>query len=286
MANRLAFTPLIIIACSGCLLSFPAFADGHGPAFGLATPTLAEGGWSSDTVAMSLATSQGTAFMYREMLGYGITPDLQANLSFPLTQGHTLGLPPRTRLGSMMGAFQDIEGSLFWRFQRVEPAIGERYESTLLFGLSDGQNSRRDGITVGQGMNLGAVTGYVSRSVYWWWGGGVQHYFPHNDARLGDLYYVTAVWGWRPPYFRHPYASADWRLFIEALGEVAGRNEISGQLVQNSGSRKILLGPSVLGLYGTWGIEAGVLFPVIQSVNGIQPKEDYRAKVDFTYWFN
>jgi len=277
---------LTIAAYGGLLLSTSAFADTHGPAFGLATPTLAEGQWSSDTVTMTLETSQGTALMYREMLGYGITPDLQVDMSFPLTQGHTLSQPPRTRVGSMMGAFQDIEGSLFWRFHRVEPAIGERYESTLLFDLSDGQNAQRNGIAVGQGVNLGAMTGYVSRSIYWWWGGGAQHYFPHANGQLGDLYYVTAVWGWRPPYFRHPYASADWRLFIESLAEVAARNEIGGQAVSNSGSRKILIGPSVLGLYGAWGIEAGVLFPVIQSVNGMQPREHYRAKLDFTYWFN
>ncbi|MGH9520712.1 MAG: hypothetical protein ACRD2D_13725, partial [Terriglobales bacterium] len=246
--NRFAW--FLAPVCIALLFSSAAHADSHGPAFGLATPTLAEGGWSSDTVAMSLETSQGTALMYREMLGYGITPDLQANLSFPLAQGNTLSLPPRTRFGSMMGAFQDIEGSLFWRFHRVAPTIGERYESTLLFGVSDGQNSERDGITVGQGVNLGAVTGYASRSVYWWLGGGLQHYFPYDNGRLGDLYYVTAVWGWRPEYFRHPYPSADWRLFIESLGEVAKRNEIAGQPVLNSGSQKILVGLSVLGLYG------------------------------------
>lgn len=269
----------------GLLLSLPAFADSHGPAFGLATPTLAEGGWSSDTVAMSLQTNQGTALMYREMLGYGITEDLQANLSFPLATGNTLSMPPRTRVGSMMGAYKDIEGSLFWRFHRVEPAIGERYESTLLFGVSDGQGSRRDGLTVGQGISFGAVTGYASRSIYWWLGGGVQHYFPQTHAQIGDLYYISAVWGWRPPYFRHDYPAADWRLFIETLGEWATRNEQSGRPVIDSGGRKLLVGPSVLGLYGAWGIEAGVLFPVIQSLNGTQPREHYRAKLDFTFWF-
>ncbi|HKT31039.1 MAG TPA: hypothetical protein VJS89_00945 [Gammaproteobacteria bacterium] len=284
--NRRTLIWILAIGCLGFLTSPQALADAHGPAFGLATPTLAEGEWSSDTVFMSLETSQGTALMYREMLGYGITPDVQADVSFPLTHGNTLSQPPRTRVGSMMGTFQDIEGSLFWRFHRVEPAVGERYESTLLFGISDGQNAQRDGITVGQGVNLAAVTGYVSRSIYLWGGGGVQHYFPHNDGRLGDLYYLTAVWGWRPAYFRHPYASSDWRLFIEALGEVAERNQINGRAVSNSGGRKILIGPSVLGLYGAWGIEAGVLFPVVQSLNGNQPREDYRAKLDFTYWFN
>jgi len=53
----------------------------------------------------------------------------------------------------------------------------------------------------------------------------------------------------------------------------------------DSGSRKLLAGPSVLGLFGAWGVEAGALFPVVESVDGAQPKEHYRAKLIFTYWF-
>lgn len=268
------------------LVAAAANADSHGPAFGLATPTLGEGEWSSDTSVMSLGTAEGTALMYREMLGYGITQDLQATFSFPLASGNTLMQAPRTRVGSMMGAFQDIEGGVLWRFYRVAPAIGERYESTLVVSASDGQNALRDGLRMGQGVNLAVITGYASRSTYWWLGGGVQHYFPHAGGQLGDLYYLSAVWGWRPPQFRHDYPKPDWRLFIESLGEVSARNEIGGQPVQNSGGRKLLLGPSVLGLYGAWGVEAGVLFPVVQSLNGSQPREHYRAKLVFTYWFN
>lgn len=277
-------TTFVVIGL-GLLPTLNARADAHGPAFGLATPTLAENQWSSDTVAMTLATGTGNAVMYREMLGYGVTPDLQVNLSFPLSDNSMPAMTPRTRFGSMMGAYQDIEGSVLWRFQRNAPAVGERYESTAFLGLTNGHNATRSGAIVGQGIHLAAVTGYASRSVYWWLGGGAQHYFPHEGDQLGDLYYVSAVWGWRPAYFRHGYASSDWRLFVEALGEWAAHDTQTGQSVVNSGGHKVLLGPSVLGLYGAWGIEAGVLFPVTQSLNGAQPKEHYRAKLDFTYWF-
>jgi hypothetical protein len=47
----------------------------------------------------------------------------------------------------------------------------------------------------------------------------------------------------------------------------------------------VLLGPSMLGLFGTWGIEGGVLFPIEQSLNGNHDEEDYRAKLVVTYWF-
>lgn len=287
MINQLFHTTFTAVAAIslGLLPAVNALADAHGPAFGLATPTLAENQWSSDTVAMESETGAGDAVMYREMLGHGITPDLQLNFSFPLANNSMAALTPRTRFGSMMAAYQDIEGSVMWRFRRMAPAVGERYESTAFLGISDGQDATRSGVIVGQGIHLAAVTGYASRSVYWWLGGGAQHYFPHAGEQLGDLYYISAVWGWRPPHFRHSYASSDWRLFIEALGEWAAHNEQAGQSVVNSGGRKLMMGPSVLGLYGAWGVEAGMLFPVAQSLNGLQPKEHYRAKLDFTYWF-
>src|SRR6185503_656571 len=142
-----------------------------------------------------------------------------------------------------------------------------------------------EGLPGGQGISAAAVTGYASRTTYWWVGGGLQHYFTNRDTKLGDLYYVSAVWGWRPPYFQHDYPASDWRLFVEALGESTGHNEVGGVSLPDSGGRKLLAGPSILGLFGAWGVEAGVLFPVSQSLNGVQSKEHYRAKAVFTYWF-
>lgn len=275
---------LTVMASLLCSMS-AAWADGHGPAFALATPTLGEGQWSSDTALMDLKSSMGTALMYRELVGYGITPDLQANLSVPLAQGAMPTYMPRSTEG-MMGTDKDIEASLLWRFQRNAPAVGERYESSLFAGAWDSGNAQLEGLPAGQGITLGAVTGHASRTTYWWLGGGAQHYFPKGGDQLGDLYYVTAVWGWRPEYFQHrDYPASDWRMFVESVCEFAQRNQVNGGSVAASGGRKVFLGPSVLGLFGAWGVEMGVLFPVSQSLNGPQPKEDYRAKLVFTYWF-
>jgi len=270
----------------GLLLSLTAVearADGHGPAFALATPTLGEGQWSSDTAAMSMDTGMGTALMYREMVGYGIGPDLTATLSFPLAQGNMPAGMTRSMQG-MMGTDKDIEGSLLWRFQRNAPAVGERYESSLLVSAWDSQDAMLDGMAAGQGVSAAAVTGHASRTTYWWVGGGLQHYFPKSGGRLGDLYYLTAVWGWRLDYFRR-VSGGDWRLFVEAVGEDAQRDEVDGITLANTGGRRLLAGPSVLGLFGAWGVEAGVLLPVTESVDGTQAKEHYRAKLIFTYWF-
>ena len=276
--QKLCLALVLLLAASS------AWADGHGPAFALATPTLGEGQWSSDTAAMSDKSGTGSAIAYRELVGYGIGPDLQANLSVPLAQGNMPDDMSRSSEG-MMGSGKDIEGSILWRFQRRAPQVGERYESSLLVSAWDSQDALVEGIPAGQGISIAAVTGHASRTTYWWLGGGVQHYLPKDNAQLGELYYLSAVWGWRPPYFQRDYPAADWRMFVEAVGEASRHNEFDGAELANSGGRRLFAGPSVLGLFGAWGVEVGVMWPVSQSLNGNQAKDDYRAKAVFTYWF-
>lgn len=283
---------MLTLAVAAAAFSMPtcfpsaARADGHGPVFGLATPTLGQGQWSSDTALMQIETGQGSRYMARQMLGYGISEDLQANVSVPLGRwGDERARVPRSRLGAMMGSFGDVEASLFWRFHRVAPAIGTRYESTLIFGASLPTEERRSGVNVGPAVNLGLVTGYASRTWYWWLGGGVQRYFEDDRDRLGDLGYVSAVIGYRPQHFRRDYPKPDWRFFVEALGERARRDRIAGLKNPDSGGEKLLVGPSVLGLYGKWGVSGGLLFPVHEDTYGNQTDEKYRTKLIVTYWF-
>lgn len=266
-------------------MPFSAQAEGHGPLFGLATPTLARGQWSSDTTATRLETERESMDVFREMLGYGLTEDLQASLTFPLAQRNENMMSSRTRTGSMMGAASDVEASLLWRFHRTAPDVGMRRESTLFLAVSEPGDGERRGVNVGNGINLAAVTGFASRVTYWWLGAGVQHYLENGNEQLGDVYYASAVFGWRPPLFRQDYPKPDWRVFIEGLAEHTERDRVGGRPVSASGGQTVLVGPSVLGLYGRWGIEAGALWPISQSLNGNHPEERYRAKLVFTYWF-
>lgn len=278
--------PLMAISLTllaGAGVAGPAHGEGHGPAFGLATPTLARGQWSSDTAVIRIDTETSDAVALREMLGYGITEDLQALLTFPLERSDEAMLAP-TRGGGMMGAMDEIEASLLWRFHRNATGIGTRRESALLVGISEPVDDTRGNMQLGNGIHVAAVTGFVSRTTYWWAGGGTRYYLKEQGDRPGTLYYLSGVFGWRPPLFQHDYPKPDWRIFLEGVAERTERHRVNGQSMPNSGGEKILLGPSVLGLYGRWGIEAGMLWPVAQSQNGSQPKERYRAKLVFTYW--
>lgn len=261
--------------------------EGHGPAFGLAPPTLGTGQWSTDTMAMGFSTEEDAQIQLREMVGYGIEEDLQAIVGFPLSPTiDELEAPPNTRSGSMMfGSGTEVEGSLLWRFHRVAPGGGSRFESTLQLGGTLPTDSTRANLKLGPSVGSAVVSGYASRTIYSWAGVGYRYHFERDNDRLGALPFATVVFGWRPPMFQKDYPYPDWRLFVESTAEFPQSNEINGRSDPNSGGEKFLVGPSVLGLYGQWGIEAGVLFPIHQDLDGNRPKETFRAKVVFTYWF-
>ena len=61
-----------------------AFASGHGPLFGLATPTNSQGEWSFDEGIFGRNTPFGTQASVRELIAYGFTPHLTVSLTLPV----------------------------------------------------------------------------------------------------------------------------------------------------------------------------------------------------------
>ncbi len=285
-----ALTPILLCLLASTLLGSsllgrPARAQGgHGPVFGLATPTLPEGAWNGDATLMSVGRGGERAFMARQTLRYGLTADVQLNLSVPETLAR-LPSPPHTRIGTMMGGMGDLEALALWRFHKRYPGVGRRVESTLLVSALVPVVAERGGIAVGPGANGAVVTGYASRSLYGWIGAGVQGYLARDGDRLSPLAYASAVVGYRPPFFQGDYPKPDVRFFVEAVAESAGRDRVAGVPVAVSGGERVFVGPTVLGLYRAWGLGAGVLFPVVQRLNGPQPREAARLAVNLSYWF-
>lgn len=260
-----------------------AFAEGHGPVFALATPTLGSGGWSSDTVAMHASTSRGSPSALGQMFGYGVHEDLQVNFKFPLYSDAGDSPVPNMRNG-MMGAAGDVEASLMWRFHRRAPGVGTRRESTLHLGVAAPTADRR-GLRPGPSANAAVATGYASRGTYWWLAAGGQFFRGRGDDRLGNLYYATAAFGYRPLRFRSDAALLDLRWFVEAVAEFPQRDRLEGQRASDTGGRRLLAGPSFLALSGPWGLSGGMLFPVYEDLRDAEPDGRYRAKLVVTYWF-
>ena len=274
---------------AACLLAAPvaAAAQGHGPVFGLSTPTLAAGGWSLDVTTMGRVTDGGDLVMLRPMLSYGATEDLQVSVSFPMPLYRREGLRPVHAM-SRMPATPDVELMLGWRFHRQGTAVGTRLESTAYLGFDYPTDAARSGLPTTPGLTAAAVTGYASRTVYLWGGGLYRRYLTPTGptaSHPGDLVMYSMVLGYRPAFFREDYPRPDWRLFLEAVGEWSAADEAAGTDVPNSGGHQIFVGPTVLGLYGGWGLAAGPVFPVYHRLNGTQPRERLRWVCNAVVWF-
>jgi hypothetical protein len=143
-------------------MSGTALGSGHGPVYGLATPTLGKGGWSLDVAAMyrlagDVSDANAHAAMLRPMLSYGLTEDVQLSLSLPMPLYTRPGMTPE-RMMAMMPANPDTELLLSWRFHRIGNDVGSRIESTAFLGFDYPTDSIRGGVRTSPVMHLAPST--------------------------------------------------------------------------------------------------------------------------------
>ncbi|NNF26955.1 MAG: hypothetical protein HKN73_07045 [Gemmatimonadetes bacterium] len=261
----------------------PASAQGHGPIYGLSTPTLGQGGWSLDIGSMARFADGASTLMLRPMLGYGITEDLQVFGSLPLPLARDGSVLP-VRAFARMPATRDLEIGFGWRPHRAGVGVGARQETTVWLALDQPLDGTRRGIQTAPGLFGSAVTGYASRTVYAWVGGAYRRHASRNGDRLGDVAMGSLVLGYRPTHFRGDYPSPDWRGFIEVVGEWLDEDTLEGRPVSETGGRQLYLAVTALGLYGSWGVAGGPAFPLYQEMKGAGPSDLVRFAVNVTFW--
>jgi hypothetical protein len=259
-----------------------AFASGHGPVFGAATPTLGRGGWSLDQAwTVRTGDDDQRPQMLKTMLSFGLTENLQLSASLPLTMGEGRLAP--ARMMSAMSSDREFEALTSYRFQRRPVGIGGRQESTFYVGGTAPFERRRNGVGIGPSIEAGISTGYASRAHYVWVGGALQHFFERGGDRFGASRLVTGVYGYRPAALRAE-GRPDLRFFVEVTAEDRGAHRLGG-IRQDTGARTVFVGPTSLFLHKAIGLEAGVLFPAYQRADQASVKEHVRVAVNFAYFF-
>ena len=282
MGLRIAF----MMVFSFALAAVPALATGHGPVFGAATPTLGKGGWQLDQAWMARIVEgpRSDEQTLRTMIGYGITEDLQISGSLPIRLQGSIYMP-RGRMTAMMSSAKEIEGLVSWRFHRRVIGAGARVESTLTGGVAAPlEQFSPDGMKAAPSAHISAASGFVSRAHYFWLGGGYHWHAQRGLDRMGNVSFLSAVYGYRPPFLRQDYPKPDLRFFVEAIAEHTERGTHHGFEVLSSGGRSMFVGPSALLLYKAYAIEAGILFPLHQD-NRFAPAERYRFALNASYFF-
>lgn len=279
---------LIALAVAGVAgLPQATSASGHGPVFGMTTPTNAAGGWSFDFGVMGRAGEGDDGAMTRGMLTYGFTEDLQLSVSAPLV--FTSGPFAPARGTAMMPGSGDFEGIGAWRFHRQGTAVGRRFESTAYAGLIVPGPQKPAGLARdlrrAPGVYTAIASGIASRSHYVWGGIGYTRFAERSGNQRPDIFSYSAVWGYRPPPLRKEYPDWDWRVFLELTGEKSGNLRRDGLEHEGTGGHQVLLGPTALGIYENYAIEGGVQFPVYRDVGARLQRETVRYAVNFSYFF-
>src|SRR5262245_15085988 len=255
-------------------------ADGHGPVFGLATPTNSQGEWSFDAGIFGRANDFGQQASVRGLIGYGVTPHLTLVLTAPVVAGDLSLTPTRIQPGG------DFDGGLKWRFQHRATRVGTRIESTAFASLVvPGPQSGYANIptTNVPGFMFGAVTGMASRSHSVWLGATFTKFFERSDSKRPDVLDYSLVYGYRPPGWRKAPEKWDWRLFAELVGEHSDRFVTGGVVVPQTEAHQLFLGPTLLGIHRNYTISFGAQAPIYQSVGSYFPHERVRFAVNFSY---
>lgn len=271
---------LLVLSLLAALSTAPAFASGHGPVFGYATPTNSQGEWSIDLGVTGRSSEAGSDTSMRAMLSYGFTPHLTWSVSAPLALTQAATTPTR-----MMG--HDFESDLSWRFHHNPSNVGTRFESTMFGGVlmpaADSNSGVMGMLKRVPGFNVGAATGMASRAHYLWIGGAFARYLERDGDRRPDVLSYSLVYGYRPASWRKD-SGWDWRLFAEMTSEQSDHVRHLGLTVPGTDANQLFVGPSALGIRKNYAIEGGVQFPVYRDVGTLLPRERVRWVVNFSYF--
>jgi hypothetical protein len=270
-----------ILLLAVLVVPLPSSASGHGPIFGLATPTNSQGEYSFDFGVFGRNASPGSQTSARALVGYGFTPHLTLSFTAPVGLTNSTLPPSRIQPGD------DFESTVAWRFQHNATKVGTRIESTAFAGLivlgpqpEFGVVARANNIP---GTMIGAVSGMASRSHYVWLGSTFTKFYERNGERRPDLLDYSLVYGYRPPAWRKPPDKWDWRLFAELVGEHSNHFLQANILLRGTQAHQVFVGPSVLGIYRNYTVSFGAQFPIYRDVGALFPRERVRFAFNFSY---
>lgn len=271
-----------LVLASAFALTSTAFASDHGPIFSYATPVNSQGEVSCDAGIFGRSGSKGSQFSTGTGCGYGITPHITANIFVPATFGS--GSLPESRI--FLGSEWSAGAS--WRFLHSVTSVGKRVESTASLGVVVPGPQQDSGVLAGvhraPGVAGSLATGLASRSQYLWIGGGYTRFAEASQSRRPDTISWSGVYGYRPAKLRRGYDQWDYRGFAELTGEHTGGVRTAGAILPNSSTTTVWLGPSILAIFKTVSISAGVQAPIYRDASdSLYGREHVRFAVNLSY---
>ena len=272
----------LLVAAMAAAAVAESAADAHGPLFSPAPETIFKGGTE---ITLGLHTEKATGAgneekAYEPFLEaeYGVTADWQIGIEIPYAWKEENG-------GDADGIGDIVLDTKYQFWKRDLP--GAQYKAAVFFKtkLPTGDDGGQPRIGSGSTDVIGGLaTGYESRRWYWF-ASGVYRANTEGAGGLekGDRQFLNVVGGVRPVLTE--YEEPDTVLMLELNWEHAGRDDLNGAGLVNTGGWELFLSPVVWWTYGQLAIRGGVQIPIAEGLNGDQATSDYRARIEFIYHF-
>ncbi len=254
----------------------------HNPIF-TPGPHLVYGGGLEATIGYSRNRASGVGERETEQeaeleLEYGLTADWTAEMELPFVH--------KDLNGSGSAGLGDIVLRSRYRFLRLDTPGVQRSAAVLgQVKLPTGDDGRSPRLGSGSIDFVGGLL-YGHESRRWYYNLAARYRLNTEGAgglEKGDRQFLDLVGGVRPVLTG--YLEPDAVVFIELNWEHAGRDQLNGAAVANTGGWELFLSPGLFATYRNVALRTGVQIPIARGLNGDQPESDYRFKFEIKYTF-
>ncbi len=254
----------------------------HNPIF-TPGPHVVYGGGLEVTVGYSRNRASGAGERETEQEGeleleYGLTADWTAEMELPFVD--------KDLNDSGSSGLGDIVLRSRYRFLRLDTPGVQR--SAAILGqvkLPTGDDNSTPRLGSGSTDFVGGLLyGHESRRWYYNLAARVRlNTEGGGGLEKGDKQFLDIVGGVRP--FLTGYLEPDAVVFLELNWENAGRDELNGADVADTGGWELFLSPGIFATYRNVALRTGVQIPIAHGLTGTQSESDYRFKFEIKYTF-
>lgn len=197
---------------------------------------------------------------------YGLRDDLSIQISFPTAIKFK-------EFNNQSSGFENIRITLEYQFFESK-LDGEMFRVTVLGSLflPNGDSIKDPPIGFGSPSVFGGLTfAYFSHDWYLYSADFVHLTTNRNCTKFGNEFFYTAGIGKNFDFAPGLLVS----VLLEFLGVFSQRDTICGRIDCNSGGNTIFLGPTLYIASEKLFAQGGIVFPVLQKLNGVQPTSSF-----------
>ncbi len=257
-------------------------AEAHGPLFSPAPETIFKGG-TEVTLGLHAERATGAGEKEKEyelfLEGeYGITADWEIGIEIPYSW-------KEQNSDDANGVGDIVLDTKYQFWSRDLPGAQYKAAAFLKTKLPTGDDDSRPRLGSGStDVIAGLATGYESRRWYWF-ASGVYRVNTEGKGGLekGDRQFLSIVGGIRPVLTE--YDEPDTVLMLELNWERAGRDELNGSDLTDTGGWELFVSPVFWVTYRQFAFRGGIQVPMAEGLNGRQATSDYRARAELVYHF-